>query len=470
MPGSLRTYDVFDTLIARRSVEPSRVLAKLEVRAGVPGLAAARGAADRRLGGGGQPYGLQHLWNEVAAALGLGEAEATQLQELEIQIEHEESIPIVENLALVRDGDLLVSDTYLPAEVVRSLLSQAGLRQQVGLVITNDGKHRGWIWPLLLARFHIAQHFGDNVHSDGATPSAAGIPSIIYTGAARSSVERLLAEQGWEPLADLIREVRLANPFPESRGAERTLWSLACQLNFPLLYFGSLWLENSAPKGRELLFVSRDCLLWQALHRRLFPDRPAAYLFTSRLCLLNPTEGYLSYFSSAWRPDSLIVDLFSTGASWSAFFARLGVRASCRFFGFVDNYRYLPEAPTDRLDAEAVFRTSEFGAPLGKGVEMLNYAPHPVVEDVLPLPGGGALPLLADRLEYDAALPEAAHQAFRACIEALPHYPHLRRTANANGNDLIKLFIRLICADARLAAIYPGHEAADADYLRRLRA
>jgi hypothetical protein len=119
-------------------------------------------------------YGLRDIWQEVRRALGLDDAAAARLRELEVQIEHEEAIPVTENLAQVRDGDLLVSDTYLPAEVVLSLLRRAGLERAVALVVSNDGKFRGRVWPQLLAKVAIGQHFGDNPHSDGKTPSEAG--------------------------------------------------------------------------------------------------------------------------------------------------------------------------------------------------------------------------------------------------------------------------------------------------------
>ena len=121
----IHSFDVFDTLIARRSLEPRQLLKKLEARGGLPGLAANRVAADQRLGGGGQPYGLREIWQEVERAMGLDAATTARLLEMEVQIEHEEVIPIVENLALVRDGDVLVSDTYLPADIVLSLLRRA---------------------------------------------------------------------------------------------------------------------------------------------------------------------------------------------------------------------------------------------------------------------------------------------------------------------------------------------------------
>src|SRR5262249_1488323 len=140
MARAINSFDVFDTLIARRSVEPRRVLEKLEGRAGLPGLAAARLAADRLLGARGQPYGPNEIWQEVGRTLALDPATIDRLLALEIQIEHEEVIPIAENLALVRDGDVLVSDTYLAADVVLSLLRRAGLERLVTIVSSNDGK------------------------------------------------------------------------------------------------------------------------------------------------------------------------------------------------------------------------------------------------------------------------------------------------------------------------------------------
>jgi hypothetical protein len=165
---------VFDTLIARRGVEPRCVLDQLESRAGLPGLAAARLAADQKLWALGQPYSLADIWREVRGTLGLDQASADRFMALELQLEHDQVIPIAENLALVEHGVLLVSDTYLSAEVVRSLLRQAGFGLRVALVVSNDGKSRGWIWPQLLQRVAITQHLGDNPNSDGKTAVSAG--------------------------------------------------------------------------------------------------------------------------------------------------------------------------------------------------------------------------------------------------------------------------------------------------------
>jgi predicted HAD superfamily hydrolase len=208
----INSFDVFDTLIARRSVEPVAVLRKLETQAELPGLAAARIAADQQLGFTGRPYQLAEIWSLVQRSLGLDAATTERLLRMEHQLEHAEVIPIVENLDLVRDGDVLVSDSYLGADTLRSLLSKAGFQRQAGIVISNDGKHRGWIWPELLKRVAIREHLGDNPHSDGQTPWAAGIKAVLYNGARRTAVEEYLAQNGCAKAAGAwclrLRQVR----------------------------------------------------------------------------------------------------------------------------------------------------------------------------------------------------------------------------------------------------------------------
>ena len=67
-------------------------------------------------------------------------------------------------------------------------------------------------------------------------------------------------------------EIRLANPFPISRPAERHLWWLTGQLNFPLLSIGSQYLEQHATGqgATDHYFVSQDGWLWRR-HQILFP-------------------------------------------------------------------------------------------------------------------------------------------------------------------------------------------------------
>ena len=74
------------------------------IEQGWPGLAAARLEADRRLWMLGKPYLLRDVYEEVARVLSFDEGRADRLMDLEIELEHEEVIPVAEILTLVKDG------------------------------------------------------------------------------------------------------------------------------------------------------------------------------------------------------------------------------------------------------------------------------------------------------------------------------------------------------------------------------
>lgn len=471
MAQAIQSFDVFDTLIARRCGSPDDLLKLLEARCILPGLAQARRAADQKLWNLGQPYDLHQLWQEAGRTLGLDFERIQHLYDCEVALEQEQVIPIVENIELVRDGDLLISDTYLPRAVILSLLDRVGFRKQVALVVSNDGKSRGWIWRQILESTPITRHVGDNPHSDGKTPTDAGIPAVIYTASEPSAVETTLSKRGGGRLAQAIREMRLANPFVDTASTERYLWLLTCQLNLPMLIFGSLWLEQQFPES-TLLFVSRDGWLWHRLHKKLFPQRKVEYLFASRLCQFHPSSGYRRYFDSVWTPDSVIVDLSSTGASWSRFFAQRQQRGRCGLLCYIDNYRYTTGSHEAKnwLDIQSAMRTSERGAPISKGLEMINYAPYPVVEDVVELPNGVYRPALGDSLDYDRRWPLVAEFAFDQCLDRVPKMEELPRVDSQTLAHWIREFVHSICGDPRLPQIYPSNYSADVAYEERLRA
>lgn len=474
MKRVVQTFDVFDTLITRRSVHPHAVLQQLETRVGIAGIAQARLTADQQLWHRGAPFQLSDIWEWVGGTFQWDRDQVARCIALEMQLEREQCIPITCNLALVKDGDLLVSDTYLPAEFVRSLLKSSGLEKVTSLITSNAGKSQGTVWPKILSQVGVSGHFGDNEHSDGKTPTEAGISSTIYIGARRTQVEQQLCDLGWESLANLAREARLANPFTSSHAKEQYLWNLTCQLNFPLLVLASLCLDRylTAEKATQILFVSRDCYLWHLLYQRLFPHTNSSYFYTSRRCLFHPSASYLEYFRSVWDSNSVIVDVSSTGTSWRKFFGKQQLLGNCFFLVHIDNYGYLREENQgpDCLRIQSQVRSSELGVPFSKGLEMLNYGTHPVVEDVLLLEGKTAVPVLGEKFEYDVSLPQAAHRCFRACLDRLTYYPDVLSGNVATVNGLIHLMVKMISMERHWDELFVGHQQKDDSYMNRIRA
>jgi hypothetical protein len=389
----LRSFDVFDTLIARRCHEPWRIFADLGAKAGIPDFVDHRRKAEARVAG--RPYGLDEIYAELGTALGLETDVVEALKRLEIELELDAAIPIAQNIAAVADGDLLVSDMYLPPDVIRGLLARAGFAREVGLVVTSAGKHRGWIWPKLAARVEIAEHLGDNAHSDVASPKAHGIPARHTAVTEPTAIERILIDRGLRDLALVARETRLAT-WTTTPG-HRHLQLVQAGLNFPLLAIAGIVLARRALElgVKRVLFSARDCNLWIHLFadilRRTGLDLEPRYLLTSRLARLRATDDYLAYVSSELAPGALVADICGTGASLARLLPRLD-RAGQEVF-FV--HRVRPQsarvaAPREGAIAITAMIDPSMGEFDNRAFEMANYAGHGMVEDVIAFEGGFA--------------------------------------------------------------------------------
>ena len=362
---AIASFDVFDTLIARRCVEPWRVFQKVGEIAGLADFLAQRRAAEARLLGGN--YRFDDIYDELARHYGWQADCRAEIQALELRCEGETVIPIKENLARVRDGDLLVSDMYLGEEHIRSLLAKAGLTAQVGLFVASHAKSSGRIWPVIDKQFKITRHLGDNLLADITMPGRFG----LVTEQARSSepnvVEQTFMQAGLRELALLCREARLASWHEDP--AVRALQVVQTSLNFPLLLLASIALARRAKAlgSTSLLFCSRDCNLWlplfDALQRTMGSAFETSYFLTSRLARKQGSEAYLRYARERLHPGALVVDLCGTGWTLAHLAERLGL-ASCNVF-LVDHCpplgrsRAVPADTVDLQDPSAVRSAAE---------------------------------------------------------------------------------------------------------------
>lgn len=136
----LKTWDIFDTLIARRCIYPQAVFQIVESVSGFPSFSRARLLAESDLLRRGGNFILDDIYRQFQILTNAPKDVCDALQEMECTVEFEESIPITENLRQVKAGDILISDMYLPENFIRRLLDKAGLLEPVEIVITNSGK------------------------------------------------------------------------------------------------------------------------------------------------------------------------------------------------------------------------------------------------------------------------------------------------------------------------------------------
>jgi len=315
----VHSFDVFDTLVGRLHKSPRSIFRIVEKEYPFPGFANLRIEAAKRASRGT----LEEIYRKLMAMGNLSNEEAEKLKAFEIATDINNVFPITSNLSKVKDGDLLVSDTYYNSDELAQILKKTGLDKEIHLFATCRGKSRGTIWPELQERFEIISHLGNSKRSDVESPSKNEIQSILYTKSRYSSIEKAVYKAGQEDLAQLMRVLRLINPHPEN-STQWEVWNEQSQFNVPLLILGSLKL-NEVCKKRNLssvLFSARGCCHFIKIFSHLFPTYDSTYFYTSRYMYRHPTREFVRYVKSLYSPSTIIVDEHGTGSSCRKLFKK----------------------------------------------------------------------------------------------------------------------------------------------------
>jgi hypothetical protein len=424
---TVRSFDLFDTLVARRCFEPHAVLREVERRAARPGFAADRIAAEAKLHGA--PYTLDDIYRHLVQDTGISDADAGRLRDLELTVEREMLFPIAQHCAEFTAGDVVVSDMYLPAAFLQELVSRICRLPAARLFVSAEGKRNGTIWSIVHGTCTPVEHVGDNPATDLRSARAAGIPARLTTVGSRTAIEADLASAGYEPLGNLIREARLRT-WPANE-MERHLQRLQIQANFPLLFVATLEFVNISEQNgwRRILFSGRDCFLWTELYQALAPLLGAApsatYFHSSRLARAHPSPDYLGYIASLCDGEpSVVVDICGTGWSLNRLVEYLPDPAPAIFLvhhleiplrGYYEHHAPVtaPIEPLCCLRRGIINNENET-------LEELNRAPYPLLKDMAAA-GTGFQPVFVPEgdAESAAAVLQLHHVTFRGVIALL---------------------------------------------------
>lgn len=309
---NVRSFDIFDTLIARKHIDPRKIFQIVEER-GIKDFKKIREEAQNA---------SNHTWDDIYEKFrvisGKSVEEIKIIQELEIQAEISSSYLIEENYNHFQDGDILVSDMYLPADVISRILRELGFRKSGNIYVTPNGKYSGSIWPTLKESFHITQHIGDNLHSDVISPQSHSISAQHFTLSHPTAIEKILLNIGAEKIAGLLRKFRLTNPFSPNTLARR-IYDIQASSNLPLLVLLSKQINNYCIKENlsRVLFTKRDSCLLHSVFQILYPNTESISFDASRIAYKEKRPAYIEYLKSVYLPKkTMIFDLhgsFKTG-------------------------------------------------------------------------------------------------------------------------------------------------------------
>jgi hypothetical protein len=326
----LKSYDLFDTLIARRCVSPLVLLEQVQQQAGIQGLAQARAEQGHRLWMEKTVHTTPMMYAAALTSLGLPDTEATNLASMEYAIELQETIPVLRHLEALEMGDLVISDMHHPDWVLHQLLRKAqgelGRRWPSALLRTNRGKHDGDVWRRLRDEARAVQHLGDNAHSDHAQAIASGHQASVTHWTLPTQAERLLAQAGAGSVMRAARSARL-RCVGAADDAQSPMLEAMANVVFPVLAVGAAYLHDAMKqlKKTHLVFCGRDGATWMRAFHVLFPNVPATLLPSSRHSLVRGGDAYSRMIKGVLQEHgstALLVDLCGTATSWAVFFER----------------------------------------------------------------------------------------------------------------------------------------------------
>lgn len=308
------SFDVFDTLITRKTAEPIGIFVLMqdeleqneqykefpehfkehfvEIRTNSEEAARGYAAQNNR-----EEVTLEEIYDALEVQTGITKTERIELQNLELSLEFSNVLPIEENIVRLKqcleDGEVfLISDMYLPEEVIRRLLVKVDrVFETIPLLVSCElgkTKSTGTLYDYFIETYHVDcdkwLHIGDNPKSDGKTVEVKGGRSELY----EAITAKILGE-------GLIDKYRKTKAFQTVYGIIRknwkqgnAAWQVGQRIGGPTLYAYVEWVLSEAERMgiNTLYFVARDGYLLKKIADLVISKRNlqlhTSYLYGSR--------------------------------------------------------------------------------------------------------------------------------------------------------------------------------------------
>jgi hypothetical protein len=298
----MRSFDVFDTILARRVSQPHDIFSIVEEMYPFKDFRKIRVEAEAR---GRLTY--DGIYATVKSMTGLSDEDIQRLKEFEFQVEKDNSYLIVSNCNEVSDGDILISDMYLSSAQILELLRYHGFQKDVKVYSSSCGvsKYEGSMYKHVLNEVGtIVSHMGDNYHSDVRMASMNGIRAILTDIHKITETEQFFITNGQPRFGFMLREFRHRNPNPD-----KAAYLEQVTRNIPILVMLSMDIAAmmTAEKRDTLLCLTRDGCLLEFVFKAMFPQFNTVRFNSSRLMHIHPSQDYKDYVRNTYNHDRCIL-------------------------------------------------------------------------------------------------------------------------------------------------------------------
>ena len=285
----LFSFDIFDTLITRRTATSKGIFALMQkylfevdeyrdyparLRSNFRLLReeAERVARNTYQVNGIQDITLPIIYDCLRVIGQLSEEETEKLMQLEIRLERENILPIKKNIkkvkTLMEEGKrvVLISDMYLETKTIRNILSSFDdIFSTIPMYVSGDVGKTKWAHSLYYyvreienIEFQNWYHYGDNCTSDVEIPQMLGInASLYYENKLQKWEQELIDKDAWNVDMQILLGVSALNAVNEEKDMSyRAGCTFAVQLLLPYV----IWVleESKRKKIEKLFFIARD--------------------------------------------------------------------------------------------------------------------------------------------------------------------------------------------------------------------
>ena len=420
----INSYDVFDTLIARRFVNNDAILSAMEHRINISNFAFNRKQSDDGT------KSLYEIYRDLANKGIIPSDKIMEYYKLEVSLEKHQIFGIKENIDKVQDGDLLISDMYFSGADILELVRFAGCDKQITIYQSNSDKRTGVLWDKLKNTNLINTHLGDNNVSDVENPKLRNIKAEHYPNAVQfTGVENYLYSKGMAMLGSLVREIRL-----KYNQQNIKLFELSNQLNLPWLLICCELLYRKH-KDKNLVFLGRDCQLLYKVYNSFYEN--AYYVpFSRKIAYTQPNES-VGYLKAHLPPDYVLVDISSTGATWEKICSIYPFEVEILIYS--DMFKYTKEKPNLPKTFSYMFKNSVMGQT-NEMVEILNCGDHGVIESIRE--HGGVYTATFGDNEMNAKDVKDIHAPIELAVEVSAEYRNLKRELSDVSDAELKLLFQ----------------------------
>ena len=161
-------------MITRNVIDPKDIFSIIEYTYPFPNFRKIRIDAQNM-----SNHTVDNIYLNFQIITNLSDEEIERIKEYEIKVEVDNSLPLLHNLNLVQDDDILVSDMYLKREHILQILKKNGFNKNCKIYVSPSGKYFGSMYEKLLKKYDINCHLGDNEHSDIKMSSKFNIPNKL---------------------------------------------------------------------------------------------------------------------------------------------------------------------------------------------------------------------------------------------------------------------------------------------------